>query len=168
LSNLGDAKLGDQNPVAMQDISIRKALPAEVPLLNEISLASKQHWGYPPEWMEHWRPGLLISDAYIQLHPVYVAEGREGLMGFIALEKEQEGVEITHLWVLPAFMGQGCGQRLLRQVLAQEVPPGTPIVVEADPHAEGFYKRQGFVPVGSRESYPKGRFLPILQKIQGA
>jgi GNAT superfamily N-acetyltransferase len=152
----------------MPALRIRKALPAEVPLLNEISLASKQHWGYPPEWMEHWRPGLLVSEAYLQLHSVYVAEGREGLMGFMALEKEPEGVEITHLWVLPAFMGQGCGKRLLQQVLALEVPPGIPIVVEADPHAEGFYKRQGFVPIGNRESYPKGRFLPILQKIQGA
>ena len=62
--------------------------------------------------------------------------------------------EILHLWLLPEYIGKGYGKKLLRKV----------IILTADPNAESFYQKQGFRTYSRVESYPKGRFLPMMMR----
>ena len=53
---------------------------------------------------------------------------------------------------------------MFSQVLDLVVKEDKPIEVEADPNAVPFYERFGFVTEGKIESYPPGRFLPVMYK----
>jgi ribosomal protein S18 acetylase RimI-like enzyme len=85
-------------------------------------------------------------------------------VGFISIDQDEEVYEIEHLWILPKYMGKGFGKMLLNDVVAKVVKPGAYIFVESDPNAENFYISQGFKTFSTRESFPKGRFLPLMKK----
>lgn len=63
------------------------------------------------------------------------------------------------------FMGKGLGRRLLEAALPLAVKEPKPIIVESDPNAEAFYAKLGFVTFDRIESYPPGRYLPVMRKI---
>ena len=142
----------------------QQATIKDIPRLNLISVESKKHWGYPDDWIEHWRPDLTVTRAFLKENHVLklVLEGE--IRGFCAISESPEQYEIEHLWVQPAFIGKGLGKFLLEASLEKVVRRPIDIVVVADPNAEGFYTSQGFVTFNAVESYPKGRFLPLMRK----
>lgn len=75
-----------------------------------------------------------------------------------------ETYEILHLWLLTEYIGKGYGKKLLQTVIATFVDASKPIILAADPNAESFYQKQGFRAYSRVESYPKGRFLPMMRK----
>jgi ribosomal protein S18 acetylase RimI-like enzyme len=126
------------------------------------------HWNYPQEWLSHWLSDLRVSPGYIEEHAVYKMTLADEVIGFMAIEEKTDWFEISHLWILPAHLGKGYGQKLLKEVVRLVVRPGAMILVEADPHAESFYRRQGFETFDQKESYPIGRFLPVMKKMNAA
>ncbi len=136
--------------------------PIDAKGLSIISLAAKRHWNYPEEWIQAWLPELHISADYIRENQLLKAVSDGQALGFCAVEKYEGYFEIAHLWVLPAFIGKGIGKRLLAESIAAYVPDGSAIRVVADPYAEAFYARQGFVTQDQLESFPPGRFLPVM------
>jgi hypothetical protein len=42
-------------------IAIRRAQVDEAGLLSDLAFRSKAHWGYPPDWLELWRPELTVT-----------------------------------------------------------------------------------------------------------
>ena len=64
---------------------------------------------------------------------------------------------------MPETIGKGLGKALLLASLGRVVRKDLPILVEADPNAEAFYKKQGFVTYDKKESFPKGRYLPLMK-----
>ena len=143
---------------------IRKAIPGDLPVLNQISIESKRYWGYPNEWMERWRSDLSIRRSDIKKHAVYVLELDEAPIGFCSIAENENAYEVLHLWVLPAHIGKGYGKLLLNESITNCIGKEKKVLVEADPNAEAFYKSQGFVSIGQVESYPEGRFLPVMEK----
>ena len=63
-------------------------------------------------------------------------------------------------------MGKGFGKVLLQHSLKEVVKKEKDIIVVADPNAETFYVKQGFVTYDQIESLPKGRFLPVMKLIE--
>jgi hypothetical protein len=124
---------------------IQRALQGDASILTRIAFAGKAHWGYPDRWMERWREDLTITPEYVHQNEVHVAIAEGGPAGFYALVGEGRRVELEHLWVLPERMGKGVG-------------------IEADPNAEGFYKRMGASHVGEivYEIDGRERVLPLL------
>lgn len=148
----------------MKGLTIHRADKNDVQILNSISIASKMHWNYPQEWLRQWLVDLTFTQAYIAHNFVYKLLVEEETVGVIAIEENNEVYEITHLWILPKYIGKGYGKKLLNTVTAFVVKPGAEIFVESDPNAEGFYQSQGFTTFATKESYPKGRFLPFMRK----
>mgnify|MGYP001794405134 CR=1 FL=1 len=146
-------------------ISFRRASTSDLPTLNHISVTSKAHWGYPAEWMERWKDGLLLKERHLTEYQILLAEFKEGTIGFCAISENTTQYQVEHLWLLPQHIGQGYGKRLLEQALASFTTADKPILVEADPHAEAFYERQGFVTFSQVASYPPGRYLPVMRKV---
>jgi ribosomal protein S18 acetylase RimI-like enzyme len=143
---------------------VTKAHRSDIPTLNQISVASKAHWGYPKEWIEKWMDDLLLKESDFLNHLVCKIELGSQIIGFSVMTEHTEEYEILHLWVLPEFIGRGFGKKLLTETIDRVVEKPKAILVEADPNAEAFYASQGFITFNQIESYPKGRFLPVMRK----
>jgi ribosomal protein S18 acetylase RimI-like enzyme len=145
-------------------IAFQPAVRSDADALSKISIAAKRYWDYPEEWIARWLPELLISEAYIKENKVMKATINKEIVGFCVVEREKGYFEIAHLWVLPAYIGKGIGKQLLDKSIAKYVPQGAKLKVVADPNAEAFYEKQGFETMDQVESYPPGRFLPVMWK----
>jgi GNAT superfamily N-acetyltransferase len=133
------------------DLEIQRAQPDAANTLTRIASAAKAHWGYPEQWMERWRDALTITPEFIRRNEVHVGEGRR--------------IELEHLWVLPERMGAGVGRALFEHAVRTAASLGAGVVgIEADPNAEGFYRRMGARRVGEivYEIDGRERVLPLL------
>ncbi len=140
--------------------------PAEIndiEQLNQISLTSKKYWEYPEEWILNWKDDLRMSASDLIEWEVVVLTINETPKGFCAISEEKNYYKVVHLWLLPELIGKGLGKALLATSLEKVIQQDYPILVEADPHAEAFYKKQGFVTYDKKESFPKGRYLPLMK-----
>ncbi|MEL7121226.1 MAG: GNAT family N-acetyltransferase [Bacteroidota bacterium] len=146
-------------------MNFRLALIDELDTLNKISIQSKSYWGYPTSWIEHWKEDLTISPEQFQQQTILVVEEDDQIMGFSSITENEEYYEIHHLWLLPECIGKGIGKQLLHETLRIFIKASKPIVVTADPNAEPFYQSQGFVTFKKVESFPKGRYLPVMKKM---
>ncbi len=145
-------------------MTYRLAEKSDLPVLNQISIRSKSHWGYPREWIEKWKDDLTVREKDLEQHTITVAESDGKVVGFCAIQELPERYEIMHTWLLPEAMGQGFGKQLLETALDNAISKPKPIIVESDPNAEPFYAKQGFVTFDRIESYPPGRYLPVMRK----
>lgn len=145
-------------------IEFREAGVNDLATLNKISVQSKAHWEYPIEWMDRWKHELMLDEIDFEQQKILAAENDNQIIGFSAIANDTDHYEIGHLWVLPEYIGKGVGKRLLVETIERYVETAKPIIVETDPNAEPFYKSQGFVTFDQIESYPKGRYLPVMRK----
>ncbi len=115
--------------------------------------------------MELWRPGLEVSPGFVRDNEVYVAVSEGEPVGFYALVGGGRGLDLEHLWVLPAWIGTGLGQKLFGHAMrrAQELGART-LTIESDPNAEGFYRRMGARRAGENvyELEGRERALPVM------
>ncbi len=146
-------------------MKIRKAIPEDLPILNQISVASKRHWQYPEEWIQRWLEDLTLNEGDLQNQEIHVLEVDEKLIGFCGIAEDSEAYEVAHLWVLPEYIGKGYGKKLLNASISNVAIDKKKIRLVADPNAENFYQSQGFKKVEEVESYPEGRFLPVMERV---
>jgi len=145
---------------------IVRATPADARRLAEIAHAAKRHWGYPERWIESWKETLTISPELIGSNIAFRAMENAQLVGFYLLTTEIDGLHLDHLWVTPPAMGCGIGRALFQHAIEQTRALGQQTLrIEADPNAEGFYKRMGAHRVGMKMTLIEGqrRELPLLQ-----
>lgn len=115
--------------------------------------------------MESWRDDLTISARFVRENEVYVAVSGGKAIGFYALVGGEQGLELEHLWVLPAWIGTGLGRVLFEHATGRAVSLGAKtIVIESDPNAEGFYRKMGAKRVGANvyEMEGRERTLPLM------
>ncbi|MGE5926499.1 MAG: N-acetyltransferase family protein [Gemmatimonadota bacterium] len=150
----------------MPSLTVRPAVPSDAPVLSAIAQRAKAHWGYPPGWLEAWRPALTITAEYVVGHTVLVAEFPEAVVGFAAMGHAGAHHELEHLWVDPASHGKGIGRTLFARISEEAMRSGsTRVRIESDPHAAGFYERCGAFRVGTVPAPVLGvmRELPVLE-----
>ena len=144
---------------------IVRAKPDDAAALSEIAFAAKRYWGYPDRWMESWRDALTVRPEFIASHETCAAilDGRT--VGFCALGRKDDRLELVHMWVLPDAMGRGVGRALFLYSLERTRELGfRELEIESDPNAEGFYQHMGARRVGAsiKELDGQRRELPIL------
>lgn len=144
---------------------IRRARPDEAGALTELAHAAKRYWGYPENWIEHWKADLTITADFIGNNEVYVAMIDGKLAGCCALVLSEAQAELEHMWVNPEFMGNGVGKALFMRVKERAKDLNVPVLdISADPNAEGFYERMGATRIGEVRSDVGGqpRVLPRM------
>ena len=146
----------------------RPARAADAPVLTELAIRSKAHWGYSAEFMEACREELTCTaDDIAAVNTAYlVAESAGRVAGFAALAMRVDGTaEIDAMFVEPALIGSGIGKVLMNEIVARARHMGvTRVMIQADPHAAAFYAGIGATPCGERESDSiPGRMLPLYR-----
>lgn len=148
------------------EIGIRRASPNEAATLSEIAHAAKRHWGYPEEWIEHWKLDLTITPDFVANNEVLVATINSQIVGCCALVVSDSLAELEHMWINPEYIGSGVGRMLFDQVKARAAQLQLPALeLSADPNAEGFYERMGAVRIGEVRADMSGqpRVLPRMK-----
>ena len=145
---------------------IRRALADEAEALTAIAHAAKRHWGYPDAWIALWKRDLTLTPELIERYPVHGAVEGDALVGFYALVFAAADCELEHFWVVPARMGTGVGRTLFEHAVERCRAIGARrLWINADPNAEGFYRKLGAQRVGEVPSTPAGRTLPRLERV---
>ena len=145
---------------------IRRAVADDTAVLTAIAHAAKRHWGYPEAWIALWQRDLTVTPAFVERYPVYGAVEDDALVGFYALVFAGADCELEHFWVVPARMGAGVGRALFEHALERcRSIDARRLWINADPNAEGFYRKLGARRVGEVPSTPAGRMLPRLERV---
>jgi N-acetylglutamate synthase-like GNAT family acetyltransferase len=152
------------------NIQIRRAKPGEADTLTKIAHAAKRHWGYPENWIEHWKDDLTITPEFIIRNETFVATIGEEIVGCCAIvlndsRAEDSRAELEHMWISPESMGAGVGRALLRHAKDRAAKlEVSALELSADPNSEGFYQRMGATRIGEVRSEIEGqpRVLPRM------
>ena len=134
--------------------------------LTRLAMKSKAHWGYPETWLKRWQSELTVSPELIADGIVRVCWEFGVAVGFYAFVAEGDTAALEHFWVLPSHMGKGIGRHMFDDAVAEAKSRRCArIVIEADPHSEGFYARMGARRSGTRTYLLDGkeRSLPIMK-----
>jgi GNAT superfamily N-acetyltransferase len=147
----------------MADLVLRGALPAEVGALSELAMRSKAHWGYDADFLEACKDELTFTATDVPR--IVVAESAGLLVGMYTVDGRPPHGVLGNMWVDPAAIGSGVGRRLWEHAIASARSRGfEALMIDADPHAEGFYLKMGAERVGETPSGSiPGRVLPLLQ-----
>ena len=147
-------------------MQITRANPPDAEALTEIAHAAKQHWGYPKKWIRAWRDVLTMRPEFLAANTAFIASEQDRPVGFYVLTTEDNSIHLDHLWILPAAMGRGIGRVLFEHAVMQARNLGfDSMKIEADPNAEGFYRRMGARRTGTNVTEVEGtrRELPLLE-----
>lgn len=138
---------------------IRRARPSEASALSDLALRSKGHWGYDAAFLAACREDLTLS-------PEDISDDDGTPTGYYRLLPLDNGaVDLDALFVEPSAIGRGVGRQLWRHAIATATAMGcSELVIQSDPHAEGFYLAMGAQRTGASEStVTPGRLLPLLR-----
>lgn len=151
----------------MRDLTTRAARSEDASALTALCLRSKAHWGYDGAFLKASEPSLTVSTTRIAEGCVLVAEDKDQrLVGVAAADPVKDGAfDLTLLFVEPDAIGKGVGGKLFAAIVELIVREGAKrLLIEADPNAEGFYKRLGARRIGDAPSSAiPGRTLPLLE-----
>src|ERR1700722_17970600 len=130
-------------------------------------MQSKAHWGYDDNFLKASEPSLAVSKERIADGRVLVAEDMDQrVLGIAAADPLKDGAfDLTLLFVEPDAIGKGVGGKLFAAIVELIAREGAKrLLIEADPNAEGFYKRLGARRIGDAPSSAiPGRTLPLLE-----
>lgn len=148
------------------NLIIEPAQTEHASALTEIAISAKRHWNYPERRIELWIPALTISSDYISEHETWMVWIKDRPVAWYSFKKNEEGLWLDNLWVLPEYMGQGIGRELFLHALERCRLQGVQALkIEADPNAQTFYEKMGARKVGERRGEADGqpRVLPLME-----
>ena len=145
--------------------TISKATTDDAEILTNITKKSKSHWGYSNEQIESWSSQLTITTNYIETNKIYKLVINDLVVGYYSyVILEENVVQLDNLFVLPEYIRKGLGTFLMSDFLDRcKALKFQKVVLDADPNAENFYKKNGFKTIGQIETSIKDRFLPIME-----
>ena len=97
---------------------------------------------------------IEVPSEQIESGGVLVAEVSGAAVGFAAVVPREDGdVELDALFVAPELWGRGIGATLVDRCLSEaRVMGALALHVVGNPHAEGFYRKCGFLCVGEAQT----------------
>jgi len=149
----------------MNTLNFIKASEKDHRILTALTLRSKAYWGYSEEQIESWRKILTITKDYIKKNSIFIGKANGKIAGYYSwIKTSNEAVELDNMFLEPENIGSGNGRLLMEDFLSRMKAAGIQkVLLYADPNAETFYRKFGFLEIGRSESNIKGRHLPIMQ-----
>jgi GNAT superfamily N-acetyltransferase len=134
---------------------IRPARVGEREALENLQRRSSLAIGTYNEQLEAHPDAIALPVTQIERGEVFVAEVDGQAAGFVALV----GGELDGLFVEPDRWRQGIGKALVEAAVHEARRRGLSVTVIAEPAAQGFYEKSGFVVEGEAET----RFGPAIR-----
>ncbi len=149
----------------MTTVVLRLARPDEAGVLSDLALAAKGHWGYDEAFLAACRDELTVGPDDVARGLFVVADLAGAVVGFASVEGEPPVGRLGNLWITPSRIGGGLGRTLWLEALARAAAAGFEyLTIDADPNAEGFYRKMGAEHVGEAPSSSvPGRMLPLMR-----
>jgi len=149
----------------LNSIRFRPARDEECPALSDMMLKSKAHWDYDADFIEACRADLTITPGWLRENAGFVAEREDTVVGFFGISIEGETAHVEHFFVERDAIGSGVGKVMWTEYLRQaRLRKTRRIEIEAEPHAEAFYRHMGAVTIGECPSTVfAGRMLPLME-----
>jgi GNAT superfamily N-acetyltransferase len=146
-------------------VRIRSAQADELDQLSDLALRSKAVHGYSSEFLQACREELTVTLARLAAETILVAEQSDMPLGFVAVAVNRDSADLVDLFVDPDHRGSGVGSRLLDAAVETARSAGAArLEIEADPHAEDWYRKRGAARIGEAPSGSiPGRMLPVLE-----
>jgi GNAT superfamily N-acetyltransferase len=147
------------------EVALRRARAYEASTLSDLALAAKGYWGYDEAFLESCRTELTFSPDDVARRHFVVAEADGLVVGFYCVDGEPPVGEFSHMWVRPSEIGTGLGRVLWQDAMAAAATAGFEYLeIEAEPNAEGFYRKMGAERTGETPSGSiPGRMLPLMR-----
>lgn len=147
-------------------MKIEKAKPSDHEILTAITKQSKAYWGYSTEQMEDWNTLLTITPDYLANSEAWKLVSGGEIIGYYSIfEVDPQSLKLDNLFILPEFIGKGLGKKMMEDLFEKAALNNySSITLDADPNAESFYRRFGFVTIGQIETSVPNRFLPVMKK----
>jgi GNAT superfamily N-acetyltransferase len=141
----------------MGDYSTRQARPEEQGELTRLAVRATKHAGHDEAFIDRTIPALAVTVPMIGGQWVQVAEDRSHkIVGVVWVTPTAlSGIALLQgLYVDPPFWRQGIGRMLFEAAIARAVEfKAGAMVINAEPTAEGFYKRMGAIRIGEVPFY---------------
>lgn len=136
-----------------EKVTIRAARVDERRALEELQREASVASGTYRAAMEAHPDAIDLPLEQIEAGQVYVAEDRNGPVGFCVILPDDGGAELDGMFVLPALWRRGIGRRLFQEAERQARLNGATILnVVANRDALRFYENCGFKYVGEVET----------------
>jgi GNAT superfamily N-acetyltransferase len=147
------------------EATLRRARPEEASTLTDLALIAKGHWGYDQAFLEACRTELTFTPDDVARRHFVVADLGGQVVGFYCLDGEPPLGELSHMWVRPSEIGTGLGRVMWQDVMTAAAAAGFEYLeIEAEPNAEGFYRKMGAERIGETPSGSiAGRTLPLMR-----
>lgn len=147
-------------------MEIVKATKIDHLVLTNITKRSKAFWGYPSDWLQLWDDDLTITQSYFEHHEVFKLVKESVILGYCSFCREPMGTaRLDNLFIDPPYMRKGYGQKLLDHLIFEVQLKGfRRILLDSDPNAVDFYKKNGFKIIGKVKTQIPDRFLPVMEK----
>ena len=168
---MGSRQTACQHAMSSTDIEIRPARAGEAPILTELCIRAKAHWGYDATFMVAAAQLLRIREGEIGAGRVLAAlrQGDTAAppcgVAAIAPLRRPHWFELSHLFVLPEDFRLGIGRTLFHSAVALARDRGaTHISILSDPNAAFFYEKLGARRCGESPSgVERTRMLPLFE-----
>lgn len=149
----------------MTEVTLRRARPDEAATLTDLALAAKGFWGYDLAFIEACRAELTFSADDIAARHFVVADQGGQVAGFFVIDGQPPAGELSHMWVRPGEIRTGVGRAMWQDAMARAAAAGFEYLdIEAEPNAEGFYRKMGAERIGETPSGSlPGRMLPLMR-----
>jgi GNAT superfamily N-acetyltransferase len=146
-------------------VMLRRARPDEASTLSELALAAKGFWGYDQAFIESCRAELTFSPDDLARRHLVVADLGGLVGGFYTIDGEPPVGELGNMWVRPSEIGTGLGRIMWQDAMAAAAAAGFEYLeIDAEPNAEGFYRKMGAQRIGETPSGSiPGRTLPLMR-----
>lgn len=153
------------------EIVIRPARAGEAPILTDLCIRAKAHWGYDTAFMVAAARLLRIREDEIEAGRVLAAlrngdpaEPPCGVAAIVPLRRPH-WCELSHLFVIPENLRLGVGRTLFHSAVALARDKGaTHLSILSDPNAAAFYEKLGARRCGEAPSgVERTRMLPLFE-----
>lgn len=135
---------------------IREATENDIPFLSDLRRRSLGHWPeYTNEWIAKNICNIRIPSNDLFLNEqMFVLLENDLLVGFYKFVYHGDGIaQLVDFYLDPLSIGRGLGQYLWDDFVERaRYMDCTSITIESNPHAEGFYKKQGACRTGEVRS----------------
>ena len=141
----------------MGDYSTRQARPEEQRELTRLAVRATMHAGHDEEFIDRTIPALAVTVPMITGQWVQVAEdSSHGVVGVVWVTPTAlQGIALLQgLYVDPPFWKRGIGRMLFGAAVARAIEfKAGAMMINAEPTAEGFYRRMGAIRIGEVPFY---------------